>query len=279
MLPRSPDGIAWAMWWLGGALAGLVSVLTLQHALAGAPLILVAPQAPAAPREPAGGAPAAAASYSSPSRPDAVPAAGRALPALPAMASIPGVPFTPQAPQGDWSLPFGEACEEASVLMAVSWARGVQTLSPAQAEREILDQVAFENYAFGYNHDTSLAQTLKLFTRHYGYRNASLRYDITLEDIKRELAGGSVVLVPVAGALLKNPYYASPPPYHMIVIRGYDDVAGEFIANDPGTRYGADFRYPYDRLWGAIHDWTGADETILAGRTGMIVVKKPQSEQ
>lgn len=274
ILPRSPADIAGAAWWLGGALAGLVSVLALQHALVGMPLVLIAPPAPAEFSESAGGASAAAASYPSPSRGSAlaVPAAGRALPALPTAVSVPGVPFTPQAPWGDWSLPFGEACEEASVLMAVSWARGIRTLSPVQAEREILSQVSFENHTFGYNHDTSLAQTLKLFTRHYGYRNVSLRYDITLQDIKRELASGNVVLVPVAGALLGNPYYTSPPPYHMVVIRGYDDVAGEFIVNDPGTRYGAGFRYSSGRLWDAVHDWTGSEETILTGRKGIIVV-------
>lgn len=249
-----------AAWGLGAALAGLIAVLAVQHALAGVPFVLVASPSPSALAllpEPLNKA--------SPDR--------QAPPALPAAAFIPGVPFTPQAPQDDWSLPFSEACEEASVLMAVSWARGVSALSPIQAEREILGQVAFEDYAFGYNHDTSLAQTVKLFTRYYGYPNVALAYDIRPEDIKRELSRGNLVLVPVAGVLLANPYYASPPPYHMVVVRGYDDVAGEFIVNDPGTRRGAGFRYPSIRLWEAIHDWTGSDATISSGHKGMIVVR------
>lgn len=254
-----------AAWWLGTALAGLVAVLTLQHALAGAPLVLFSRFL----------SPAAAL----PPETLSVKRAAAKAPPLPAAVSIAGVPFTPQAPQGDWSLPFSEACEEAAVLMAVSWAQGVSSLSPAEVTREILEQVAFENYTFGYNQDTGLAETLELFTRHYGYRNAVLRYDIRLDDIRREIAADSVVLVPVAGALLKNSYYISPPPYHMIVLIGYDDVAGEFITNDPGTRYGAGFRYPYGRLWDAVHDWTGSEETILSGRKGMIAVRKHEGSE
>lgn len=258
--PRLAVDAAWALWWLGAALAGLMAVLSIQHALTGVPVLLLASSVPTAQAL----------------RPEPVSAArttNQAPPALPAAVFIPGVPFTAQAPQGDWSLPFGEACEEASVLMAVSWARGAGALSPLQAEREILGQVAFEDYAFGYHFDTSLAQTLKLFTRYYDYRNVALAYDIRPEDIKRELARGNLVLVPVAGALLANPYYASPPPYHMIVLIGYDDVAGEFIAHDPGTRRGASFRYPSARLFTAIHDWTGSDATVSSGRKGMIVVR------
>lgn len=257
--PRLAVDAAWAAWWLGAALAGLIAVLGIQHALAGVPAVLLASSVPTVSALPPKPVSAARTTSEDP-------------PALPAAIFIPGVPFTAQAPKGDWSLPFGEACEEASVLMAVAWARGADALSPLQAEREILGQVAFEDYAFGYHFDTSLAQTIKLFTRYYDYPNAALAYDIGPEDIKRELARGNIVLVPVAGALLANPYYASPPPYHMVVVRGYDDVAGEFIVNDPGTRRGAGFRYPSIRLWEAIHDWTGSDATVASGRTGMIVV-------
>ncbi len=258
--PRLAADAAWALWWLGAALAGLIAVLSIQHALAGVPVVLRASSVPGA-------------SALRPEPVSAAPTTSQAPRALPAAVFIPGVPFTAQAPRGDWSLPFGEACEEASVLMAVAWARGAGALSPLQAEREILGQVAFEDYAFGYHFDTSLAQTIKLFTRYYDYPNVALAYDIKPGDIKRELSRGNIVLVPIAGALLANPYYASPPPYHMVVVRGYDDVAGEFIVNDPGTRHGASFRYPSARLWAAVHDWTGSDATISSGRKGMIVVR------
>lgn len=194
--------------------------------------------------------------------------------ALPAMVYL-DVPFSPQAPLGNWFPPFQDACEETSVLMSIAWVRGKAAILPADAEREILEQIAYENYYFGYHRDTALRETLKLLTRHYGYPHARLRYDITLDDIKRELAQGNVVIVPASGTVLNNPSYVNPPLYHMLVVRGYDDIAQEFIVNDPGTKFGAGYRYPYATLWTAIHDWTGSPASVRTGRKGMIVVSPP----
>ena len=182
------------------------------------------------------------------------------------------VPFVPQAPFGDWSQPYKDACEETSVAMAMAWVRSQESLDPSKANEEILGQAAYELFNFGYHRDTDLAQTLKLFTRYYGYSGVSAVYDITIPDIKSELASGNLVILPVAGALLPNPYYASPPPYHMVVVIGFDDTAGEFIVNDPGTRRGQNYRYAFTTLWNAIHDWTGSEDTLLEGAKGMIVV-------
>lgn len=182
------------------------------------------------------------------------------------------VPFTPQAPFLNWSDPYTEACEEASAVMAMAWARG-EDLTPLSADAGILGAIAYENFYFGYNHDTALRETAKIFTRYYGYKKIREAYGINLDDIKFELASGNIVIVPASGAMLANPYYASPPPYHMLVISGYDDISKEFITNDPGTRRGRGYRYAYDILWNAIHDWTGDEATLLEGRKGMIVVE------
>ena len=144
------------------------------------------------------------------------------------------VPFSPQAPFFDWSDPYAEACEEASVAMAMAWVRG-RNLTPETANAEILNMVAYENFYFGYNADTALRETAKIFTRYYGYKKIREVYDINPGDIKLELASGNIVIVSAAGTLLANPYYASPPPYHMLVIKGYDDISKEFITNDPWT--------------------------------------------
>ncbi|MDP3727772.1 MAG: C39 family peptidase [bacterium] len=188
------------------------------------------------------------------------------------------VPFTPQAPFDNWSDPYREACEEASVVMAMAWVRGDEpadgVIPPDQARAQILELIGFETYHFGYHNDTALRETAKLLTRHYRHP-AAVFYDITPGNIRSALAAGNIMIVPVAGALLENPYFASPPPYHMLVIHGYDDLTQEFITNDPGTRSGANYRYPYATLWNAIHDWTGSDATIANGRKGMIVVGRP----
>lgn len=183
------------------------------------------------------------------------------------------VPFSAQAPFGDWSSPYNEACEETSVAMAIAWARG-EALTPARAREEILRLVDFEQYHFGYHEDTAIRETAKLITRHYRHEGVSVLYDIGRDDIRRALADGNIVIVPVAGAALPNPYFIVPPPYHMLVVIGYDDDAQEFITNDPGTRNGEGLRYAYDVLEQAIHDWTGSDEAIFSGRRGMIIVGK-----
>lgn len=186
------------------------------------------------------------------------------------------VPFTPQSPRGDWGQPYQDACEEASVAMAMAWVRGAD-LTPNEADDEILGQVAYERYYFGYHRDTALRETLKLFTRYYQYPTAAVLRDITTVDIQGALAAGNLVLLPVAGELIANPYYARPPVYHMVVVVGYDDEAEEFIVHDPGTKRGKNFRYNYDLLWNAVHDWTGDPETILGGAKAMIVVAAPRT--
>ncbi len=197
------------------------------------------------------------------------PALSRVSP-LPAAVRL-DMPFTPQAPYGDWSDPYGEACEEASVIMAMAWVRG-NTLNAAEADAEILRLVEFENYYFGYSNDTALRETVKLITNYYHYPRVNIFSDPAIDDIRRALAAGNIVILPVAGALLLNPDYLSPPPYHMLVVKGYDDETREFIVNDPGTRHGEGYRYPYDTLLNAVHDWTGSDDTMLDGRKGMITV-------
>lgn len=186
------------------------------------------------------------------------------------------VPFTTQAPLGDWSEPFADACEEASILMAYSWAKKIP-LDAAYAKREILAQVNFENANFGYNRDTAIEETAKILLLHYKYPNVEVVYDISIGDIKRELARGNIVIVPAAGKLLNNPKFITSPNYHMLVVRGYDDARGKFITNEPGTLAGDGYLYGYDTLENAIHDWPGPNEDILRGPKGMIVVSPEQA--
>ena len=186
------------------------------------------------------------------------------------------VPFTPQAPHGIWIQPYTDACEEASVVMAMAWVRRDETLLPSRADAEIQHLVSYEQYYFGYDRDSAIRETAKLLTHTYGYQRVRAAYGIAMADIKAELALGNLVLLPTAGTLLKNPYFLNPPPYHMVVVTGYDDVTQEFIVNDPGTRNGENYRYPYETLWNAVHDWTGDAATILTGEKAMIVVVPPE---
>jgi hypothetical protein len=186
------------------------------------------------------------------------------------------VPFTSQAPSGHWSDARQEyGCEEASSLMAWHWLRG-ETLLPAQAEQEIINMSDWQLENYGEFRDRSAADTTQMFKEYFGYSNVSISYNISTQDIKTELDLGNLVIVPVNGQKLKNPYFTPPGPIqHMLVVRGYDDGTREFITNDPGTRSGEAFRYSYQNLSGSLQDYkTGFHEPIDKIMKVMIVVEK-----
>jgi len=180
------------------------------------------------------------------------------------------IPFTVQAPLGDWSYPFNHTCEEAAILMAHYYLAEKTSINPAAAKGELLDLVDYETKHYGFHEDTSAEQTAQLIRDYYGY-NVKVSYNVSLEDIKKELAQGNPVIVPTAGRLLGNPYFTPPGPiYHMLVIKGYN--ADGFVTNDPGTRMGADYLYPYQTLMEALHDWNGGD--VENGTPAMISIEK-----
>lgn len=181
------------------------------------------------------------------------------------------VPFTPQAPHANWDAPYKEFCEEASVLMAMSYIRGETIPSPEVADQKLLAIKAFEDQAFGYYEDTTAEETARIIREFYDYQQVQIISDPTAVDIKRVVASGRLVIVPAAGQQLGNPYFQQPGPlYHMFVVKGYTND-GKFIVNDPGTRRGADFLYEESVIMNAIHDWR-ADRNIELGRKVILVV-------
>ncbi len=178
------------------------------------------------------------------------------------------VSFVSQAPLGDWSSPFKDACEEAVILMVHYYFQG-KLIEPKSAAKEIKDLVEF-GAELGFHESITAEQTAQLIRDYYGYK-AGVVYDISVEDIKKELAKGNPVIVPTAGRMLENPYFTPPGPlYHMLVIKGY--TQDNFIVNDAGTKRGADYIYPYLVLAKSIHDWNNGD--VENGRLVMITVQK-----
>lgn len=193
--------------------------------------------------------------------------------ALPAKVDLP-VPFICQAPYGNWSQPWQDACEEAAVLMAIHYVKAYP-LDKESGNQELLGMIKYQEKRWGGHHDLTAKKTAKLIRDYYKYYKIKVRYDIKVEEIKKELAEGNVVITPMAGRLLGNPYYTRPgPAYHYMVFKGYNDPRGEFITNDPGTKRGRDYRYKYDVAFQAIHDWTGSKETITQGRKAMIIFSR-----
>lgn len=195
---------------------------------------------------------------------------------LPAEKIISGVPFAAQAPFGDWKDPRQQhGCEEASLLMAFYWIQN-EDLPKETALREILALSDFEEKNFNNAYDLSIADTLRLWNEYFSIGKAFVEYDISIGDIKREIVNGNLVVVPINGAKLKNPYYTAPgPEYHEMVVIGYDDGKRQFITHDPGTRHGESYRYSYDIFIDSIRDYkTGFNEPVDEEVKAMLVIGK-----
>lgn len=175
------------------------------------------------------------------------------------------VPFTSQAPFGDWEdQRQQDGCEEASALMAVKWARG-EDLGKQESLDEILAISDYILNKYGEYRDISLSDMKDwIFKDYLEYDNVWIKKEATILDIIEELNNGNLVISPMNGQIMHNPYFTQPgPPRHMIVIRGYDPEDRVFITNDPGTRHGEAYEYDVRILYNAIRDYpTGYHEYI-----------------
>lgn len=180
----------------------------------------------------------------------------------PAVNVVHDVPFTVQAPIANWSDSlYQNACEEASIVMAARWLAG-KDLTKDDALKEIRLLADRADELFGSHLDESARDTTTLAQDYMPDAKVELVEDAVLQDIIGILDGGSIVLMPLNGKILNNPHYKPPGPLrHMLVIKEYDGDAKEFITNDPGTRYGENYRYAEDVLFHAMHDWDTGDNT------------------
>lgn len=180
------------------------------------------------------------------------------------------VPFTSQAPMGDWSMPYQEACEEASVIMVDAFYHGISgTIPVQQASDQINAIVSYENKTLGFYKDTTAEQTAQFIKGYFRYQDVIVQPFTSVTDVKRALANGFPVIIPAAGKLLPNPYFRNGgPAYHMVVVKGYTE--DRFITNDPGTRNGANFTYTFADLQKAAHDWIDGD--VMHGKPVMLIV-------
>lgn len=186
------------------------------------------------------------------------------------------VPFVSQAPLSEWSDPRQQdSCEEAVVLMSMAWAKdGISTstdanlynfknLSLADWRDKLVALSDFQQEKYGEYRDASLEDIeIRLFRDYFSYEKTKIKDVLSPKDIILELEKGNLVLIPANGQALKNPNFKAPgPERHMVLIKGYDYEAKEFITNDPGTRNGADYRYDEELLFKAIRPYkTGYHE-------------------
>lgn len=168
--------------------------------------------------------------------------------------------FASQAPFADWSEPWQNACEEASINIVRYYYRDMQ-LSKESMSDDILAMVDFQMKNWGGHNDLTADKTLALANSVYGLTGEVIT-NYSVESIKEYIAKDIPVIVPTDGRLLDNPNFRGDgPPYHMLVVKGYD---GEnFITNDPGTRKGEGYVYPYQTLLGSIKNPAGGAKELL----------------
>lgn len=181
--------------------------------------------------------------------------------------------FYPQAPDADWSMPWQEACEEASTLLVANtvldhgWSR-------AEFRAEILKLVAWENEQFGDYEHTSVAQTERILNDYLHLRTV-VHEDPSFADVQRIITRGHFIVATFSGKDLGNPFYTDGGPvYHAMVIKGYKADGQRVIVSDVGTRRGEDYVYRWSTIQGALHDYA---EPIQSGPRRFIEVLPPQA--
>jgi hypothetical protein len=205
-------------------------------------------------------------------------------PIVPAISAAPSiillkVPFTAQAPLANWRDPKQQdACEEAAALMAVSWAKRQKLGAAKQVEKQIIALTDFELKKYGGYQDTSAQDTVKrIFQDYFHYNNATSTIVQSVSQIIKQLQDGNLVIAPVNGQKLKNPYYTRPgPERHMLLIKGYDFAKKEFITNDAGTRHGNNYRYPVNILENALRDYPTGDKKPIKEIKKAIIIVRPE---
>lgn len=184
------------------------------------------------------------------------------------------VPFTSQAPFGNWQPPFNETCEEAAIIMAAYWLSN-KPLTAEIAEKEILGLVDYQKKKYGDYIDTTAAETARLANDFYQLDNFKIKERATIDNIVSELAKGNLVIAPMAGQILKNPYFRRPGPiYHLLLFVGYDKKSSQFITNDAGTKRGEGFRYSFKNIADSLADWDKEKKEPNSAHKTIIIVNE-----
>jgi len=175
------------------------------------------------------------------------------------------MPFSMQAPSSQWGVqPWEDACEETVTLLVDLYYKGhgQYTLEKTFAENRIMHIVNLENMYLGFNKDTNADQMARIINDFFPWE-ATVVENPTLQAIKNEVDEKRPVIALFHGVSVNNPHFdGEGPDYHTAVIKGYDDQKQEFITMEPGVGVGLDYRYSYDTLISAMHDFLPGGNTI-----------------
>lgn len=164
--------------------------------------------------------------------------------------------FTSQAPEGNWSEPWYNDCEEASIVIVDSFYNN-RTLTNAIAKKEILRIFAIKEKAYGRSLDEGAEKIVDLINNFLNWK-ARIVENPTIEQIKDEIDNDHPVILPTDGRKLNNRYFTTSH-YHVFVISGYDDAKKMFIVQEPGTYRGHNYQYSYATIEKAMRDYNSTD--------------------
>jgi len=185
-----------------------------------------------------------------------------------------GVPFIMQAPFADWQdQRQQDGCEEAAILTAWFWLNDQETITKQKMLNELLKLSEYQMQTTNNFRDTSAEDTAKLANNYFKTNSFFTDTDNTLNNIRKQLLMGNLIITPMDGQCLKNPYYSgSGPERHMIVVIGYDDKKQEFITHDPGTKRGENYHYAYKSFLGCMRDYPSGNHIPIEEIMKMIIV-------
>lgn len=179
--------------------------------------------------------------------------------------------FYSQAPFVDWSEPWQNACEEASILLVANtyynhyWTK-------EQFRDQILALVGWENKNFG-DYKSTNAQQISKMLEDFLKLKSIIHINPTFEDVQKILSHGHLIVMTFDGRELGNPFFTNGgPDYHALVIKGYKE-GEKVITEDVGTQHGENYVYTWKTLINANHDYT---TPIANGAKVMIEVLPPQ---
>jgi hypothetical protein len=162
--------------------------------------------------------------------------------------------YTVQAPLANWNI-HEESCEEAAVLMYHYFLNGQTTFNnktviPAQtANTEEIKMKEWQVQHYGREPDLTISALGKFANEYYGYSYQTYE-NVTKDDIKKQIALGHPVVVPVMTQSLHNPHYSPGNVYHVVLIKGYKEDG--VVTNDAGVKEGENYFYTWDTIFGAI---------------------------
>ena len=177
------------------------------------------------------------------------------------------VPFTPQPPDANWAQPWHDACEESSIYMVHKYYLNSPIADIADAKKGILEIFSMKHQLHGESYDETVATISDIINAYLPW-SARVVDNPTVTQIKAEIDAGRPVIAPFAAPELENQYFSGSFPYHVAVISGYDDEEHVFITQEPGTKFGKDFRYSYDNIMSSMHDFVAGN--VPAGKKRVV---------